>query len=65
MRFVTLFILITAVAHSQWQIENSHSHASLRGIHYVGRGVAWASGSGGTVLRTTRGNDLEAAPRPS
>jgi photosystem II stability/assembly factor-like uncharacterized protein len=52
MRFLTLLILITSVAHAQWKIENSHSHASLRGIHYVGSGVAWASGSGGTVLRT-------------
>jgi photosystem II stability/assembly factor-like uncharacterized protein len=57
MRLVTLLVLITSVAHAQWQIENSHSHASLRGIHYVAHGVAWASGSGGTILRTT--NDGE------
>jgi photosystem II stability/assembly factor-like uncharacterized protein len=52
MRFLTLLILVTSVAHAQWQIENSHCHASLRGIDYVGHGVAWASGSGGTVLHT-------------
>jgi photosystem II stability/assembly factor-like uncharacterized protein len=37
----------------QWTLQDSHSKASLRGIHSVGGGVAWASGTGGTVLRTT------------
>jgi photosystem II stability/assembly factor-like uncharacterized protein len=34
------------------QMEQSTSTASLRGIHAVGGGVAWASGTNGTVLRT-------------
>lgn len=38
--------------HAQWVVQESHTTASLRGIDYVGGGVAWASGSGGTVLRT-------------
>lgn len=50
---ILLTLVFTTIARAQWQIEDSHSHASLRGIHSLGRGVAWASGSGGTVLRTT------------
>jgi photosystem II stability/assembly factor-like uncharacterized protein len=42
----------TAKAHAQFDIEESHTTASLRGIHNVGAGVAWASGTNGTVLRT-------------
>ncbi len=37
---------------SPFQMEQSTSKASLRGIHAVGGGVAWASGTDGTVLRT-------------
>jgi photosystem II stability/assembly factor-like uncharacterized protein len=40
---------------AQWQIENSNTTADLRGIDNVGGGVAWASGSNGTVLRTEDG----------
>ena len=40
---------------AQWEIEESNSSASLRGIVSVGGGVAWASGSDGTVLRTEDG----------
>src|ERR1700689_4940663 len=40
-------------AHSgPWELEESGSSAGLRGIHAVGGGVVWASGSGGTVLRS-------------
>src|SRR5262249_32744051 len=53
MRLAILLMVATTVVHGQWQIQDSHTHASLRGIHYVGHGVAWASGTGGTVLRTT------------
>jgi hypothetical protein len=44
--------LAVAQTSSPWQMEQSGTKASLRGIHAVGGGVAWASGSGGTVLRT-------------
>jgi hypothetical protein len=40
---------------SPWQTQNSGTTASLRGIHSVNAKVVWASGSGGTVLRTTDG----------
>jgi photosystem II stability/assembly factor-like uncharacterized protein len=35
-----------------WVMQSSGTTASFRGIHAVGGGVAWASGTGGTVLRT-------------
>jgi photosystem II stability/assembly factor-like uncharacterized protein len=50
--------LLPAIAHSQaeksgpWEIQNSGTTASLCGIHAVGGGVVWASGTDGTVLRT-------------
>ncbi|WP_216843071.1 hypothetical protein [Granulicella sp. S190] len=48
----------SACAHAQWDLEDSHTTASLRGIHNVGGGVAWASGTNGTVLRTEDGGYL-------
>src|SRR5215472_16644820 len=50
--------LLPPIAHSQteksgpWEMQSSRTTASLRGIHAVGGGVAWASGTNGTVLRT-------------
>lgn len=38
-----------------WQMQDSGSTASLRGIHSTDGKTAWASGAGGTVLRTTDG----------
>jgi|UPI000366FB30 photosystem II stability/assembly factor-like uncharacterized protein len=45
--------ILTLPTHAQWDLQDSHTTASLRGIHNVGGGVAWASGTNGTVLRTT------------
>jgi hypothetical protein len=39
-------------SYAQWEIEESHTTADLRGIANVGQGIAWASGTQGTVLRT-------------
>jgi len=47
-----------SAAFGQFDLEESHSKASLRGIDSVGVGVAWASGSEGTVLRTEDGGFL-------
>lgn len=44
-----------ACAHAQWTLQTSNTTADLRGIHSVGNGVAWASGTNGTVLRTEDG----------
>jgi len=47
--------LLAATAPAQWDIQDSHTTASLRGIDNVGSGVAWASGTNGTILRTEDG----------
>jgi len=57
MRFILLALLLTT-AHAQWDIQNSGTTADLRGIDSVGAGIAWASGSNGTVLRTEDGGYL-------
>jgi photosystem II stability/assembly factor-like uncharacterized protein len=49
---LSLLALISLTAHAQWQIQDPHTTADLRGIHALGDGVAWASGTHGTVLRT-------------
>jgi photosystem II stability/assembly factor-like uncharacterized protein len=51
--FVAFLFAGLSSANAQWEIEESHTTADLRGIHNVGGGVAWASGTEGTVLRTT------------
>ena len=38
-----------------WQLTPTGSTARLRGLSAVSQNVAWASGSGGTVLRTVDG----------
>ena len=48
-------LILTLSAQAQWELQDSHTTASLRGIHNVGGGVAWASGTNGTVLRTEDG----------
>jgi photosystem II stability/assembly factor-like uncharacterized protein len=40
---------------AQWSIEESTTTADLRGVDSVGGGVAWASGTNGTVVRTEDG----------
>jgi photosystem II stability/assembly factor-like uncharacterized protein len=45
-------------AQAQWEMESSGTTADLRGIDNVGGGVAWASGTNGTVLRTEDGGYL-------
>jgi len=52
--FATLAVfLAVASAQAQWTIQDAHTTADLRGIHSIGNGIAWASGTHGTVLRTT------------
>ncbi len=61
---VTIFFLSTRPLSTQqtsstqtipWELQNSTTKAGLRGIHAVGNGVAWASGTNGTILRTEDG----------
>ena len=52
-------ILRSQETHSgPWVMQSSGTTAGLRGIHAVGGGVAWASGTDGTVLRTEDGGYL-------
>ncbi len=56
-----LFLAFTALAVAQapapavWQMQESGTTAGLRGIDSVDGTVAWASGTGGTVLKTIDG----------
>ena len=56
MRLLLFLLAIPLLANAQgaapWQMEPSETTADLRGVHAVGGGVVWASGSGGTVLRS-------------
>jgi hypothetical protein len=45
------------LAQPVWQMQDSGSTAGLRGIDSVDGTVAWASGTGGTVLKTTDGGE--------
>ena len=47
-----LTLLTTATTSAQWTLQDAHTTADLRGIDNVGHGVAWASGTDGTILRT-------------
>lgn len=60
-RFPVFFAFVLsacATLHAQdtasgpWVMQSNRTTASFRGIHAVGGGVAWASGTDGTVLRT-------------
>jgi hypothetical protein len=55
---ILALLLTPALTRAQWDIEDSNTTASLRGIHNEGGGVAWASGTNGTVLRTEDGGYL-------
>jgi hypothetical protein len=55
MRKALLILLLTTTTQAQFQIQNSHTTASLRGIHALNDQIAWASGTQGTVLHTTDG----------
>src|SRR5665213_3334883 len=60
MRIALVFMMlaVATAASAQWDIQESGTKASLRGIHSLGKGIAWASGTDGTVLRTEDGGYL-------
>ncbi len=45
-------LFVATAANAQWEIQPAPTTADLRGIDNVGKGIAWASGSDGIVLRT-------------
>lgn len=53
-----------SVSDAQWEEQASGTKASLRGISAVSDEVAWASGSGATVLRTMDGGSRWARVAP-
>ncbi len=50
-----LFLAIPAAFAQLWTQQSSGTNASLRGVSAVTESVVWASGTGGTFLRTTDG----------
>jgi photosystem II stability/assembly factor-like uncharacterized protein len=63
---VALLAAASLPIHAQWEMEQANTKADLRGIHAVGGGVAWASGSNGTILRTEDGGYLwQSCSRPA
>lgn len=52
MRCLALAFAMVTAASCQWTMQPSHTTAGLRGVHNVGNGVVWASGTEGTVLHT-------------
>src|ERR1035437_445759 len=48
-------LLIHVAAFSQWERQAVKTDASFRGLAVVNEKVAWASGTGGTVIRTVDG----------
>ena len=55
MNVLLLLATVSLLAAPQWSLQTSGVTARLRGVSAVNERVAWASGSGSTVLRTTDG----------
>jgi photosystem II stability/assembly factor-like uncharacterized protein len=55
LQLLALSFLILSPAFAQWHPQKSNTTASLHGLSVVNRNVVWASGTGGTFLRTTDG----------
>ena len=56
-RLLIFALLFCPQLNAQWTQQDSHTKSSLRGIHSLGNGIAWASGTAGTILRTTNGGE--------
>ena len=52
---ITALCILTLLAAPHWTMQTSGVTARLRGVNAVSERVAWASGSGSTVLRTLDG----------
>ena len=48
-------ILLSITTQGQWTKQNVNTTASFRGLSVVNAKVVWASGTGGTVIKTTNG----------
>jgi photosystem II stability/assembly factor-like uncharacterized protein len=54
-RLLACVTLCSCIASAQWVLQESPTTADLRGIDALNEKVAWASGTQGTILRTTDG----------
>ncbi|HEV8160155.1 MAG TPA: YCF48-related protein, partial [Pyrinomonadaceae bacterium] len=54
-RILFLFFLFAPIADAQWQKQTVDTKASLRGLAVVNEKIIWASGAGGTFLKTIDG----------
>lgn len=52
---IFLLLMFFTISNAQWQKQNVDTKASLRGLSVVSEKVIWASGTGGTVLRSVDG----------
>ncbi len=52
---VCVILLCVSAASAQWQKQTVDTKASLRGLAVVSEKIIWASGTGGTVLKTADG----------
>lgn len=48
-------LILAAAVHAQWQKQNVDTKSGFRGLSVVNENVVWASGTGGTVIRTIDG----------
>src|SRR5881275_2506721 len=55
MKTITGFLVVCAFVAPRWTLQTSGVNARLRGVSAVNERIAWASGSGSTVLRTEGG----------
>ncbi|MEO6588262.1 MAG: oxidoreductase, partial [Pyrinomonadaceae bacterium] len=53
--FLFAFAVLASRADAQWQKQKVDTKASLRGLSVVSENVVWASGTGGTFLKTVDG----------
>ena len=55
MKLLLLFVILSSAIQAQWIKQDVETEASLRGLSVVNEKVVWASGTGGTVIRTIDG----------
>lgn len=55
--FLFTFLMCVSTLNAQWQKMDVETDASFRGLDVVNENVIWASGTGGTVIRTIDGGE--------
>ena len=54
---VSSIAVVVSPAYAQWHAQKSNTNASLHGLGIVNANIVWASGTGGTFVRTTDGGE--------